>query len=183
MSKRFPLKKDQLKTLGLVALMIAGYVVLVHLPGAERRAALMEQVRLAEEALARDRGLDLEAMRADAQQAQAELEADERPLPAERDVFRVLDGVSGSLLDRGIRNHELSQGDPRRYRDYTLQPISLEFQGGFTDAFAALQRVETMRYPVRIDRLEMIGDTDDTRGEVLTVVQLGAFVDEEADDE
>lgn len=183
MSKNFPLKKDQLKTLGLVALMIAGYVMLVHLPGAQRRTALTEQIRLAEAALAEDSGLDLEAMRADAQQAQAELEADERPLPDERDVFRVLDGVSGSLLARGISNHELTQGDPRRYRDYTLQPISLEFQGGFADAFAALQQVETMRYPVRIDRLEMIGDTEDARGEVLTVVQLGAFVDEEADDE
>lgn len=183
MSKRFPIKKDQVKTLGLVVFMITGYVLLVHVPGAKRHDALAEQVREAEALLAADTAPDLARLEARAQEAKAQLQQDERPLASQRDVFVVLDGVSGSLLDQGITDHQLSQGDMRRYRDYTVQPMSLEFQGGFTDAFAALQQLENMEHPVRIDRLEIIGDTDDAQGRVLTVVQLGTFLKDEAEDE
>ena len=179
MNKRISLQKDQIKTLGIIALLIAGYALFVYLPSAQRRSALAHEIREAETALIQYTAPDQAAIDAQAEAARAALARDERPLPAGHEVFLVLDGISGAFLDHGIANHQLTQSDPKRYRDYAVQPIHIEFRGRFVDAFAVLKQIEKMTYPVRVDRMELASGVDQTTGEVTALVQLSAFFDTE----
>lgn len=169
------IKKDQIKTLGVIAVMMTAYTLLIHLPGQRQQTALRGEVDQMQQEVDGLAELDLEALRRRADTTRAALTQDERTLPGEHGVFLVLDGVSGSLAAQGITDHQLMQGDPMRFADYAVQPAQLEFRGAFTDAFAALQAIEQMDHPVRIDRLELIGEAEDTGGQVLAVVQLSTF--------
>lgn len=169
------IRKDQIKTLGVVALMIGAYVLFVYLPGGRQQKALQQQVEQDQQKLAQVQETDLDALRAQAAEEREKLEAVQRDLPAEREVFLVLDGVSGSLLDESIHDHQLSQSDPRPYKDYTVQPIDLDFSAGFTETFTAIQAIEQLPFPVQIDRLELVGSADDADGRVHTSAHLSAF--------
>ena len=172
------LKKDQLKTVGVVALMIAGYVLFVYLPSGRHQEALAEQVQQDQQRLDEMREIDLGALRDEVAAEQAKLKAEQRPLPTQREVYVVLDGVSGSLLDEQSVEHQLTQSDPRHFANYGVQPIDLDFEGGFTEAFTALSAIEQMPYPVRIERLELVGDADDADGRIHAAVRLSAFFEE-----
>lgn len=169
------IKKDQIKTLGVVAVMIAAYLMLIHLPGQRQRTALRTQVQAMQQQVDEQTDTDLPTLRAEAERVRRQLAAEERAICGERDVYLVLDGVSGALAAEGITDHRLAQSDPKRYADYAVQPVQLEFQGPFTDAFAALRAIETQAHPVRIDRIELVGDADEPTGQVMAVVQLSTF--------
>ncbi|XAM01089.1 type 4a pilus biogenesis protein PilO [Phycisphaeraceae bacterium D3-23] len=172
-------KSDRIKTAGIIALMVAGYALLIYRPGVQQRNAEHERVAQLQEQINGFDQPDLIALRYEADQAQARLDAVRYTMPAEQEVFLVLDGVTGSLEAQGILDHTASQSDPRWFADYAVQPIHLEFNGDFTDAFAALHAIETMDRPVRVDRLELVGNTNDTSGHITAVVQLSAFFDGE----
>ncbi|MEM9415534.1 MAG: type 4a pilus biogenesis protein PilO [Planctomycetota bacterium] len=171
------LKKDQLKTAGVIVLLVAGYVLFIHRPGIKQRDALRAEAAALEQQIAEIDTQDLRALQQNVDTARERLEAECRTMPAEQEAFLVFDGVTKSLEGQGISNLAASQSDPREFADYTVQPIYLEFEGDFEDAFAALQAIEQMDHPVRIDRLELIGDTHETSGYVVAVVQLSAFLE------
>lgn len=173
------IKKDRLKTAGIIVLLVAGYALLVFRPGVQQRKALQAQADSLQQQIAEFDAPDLAALQHEADTALRRLEAEARAMPAEQEVFLVLDGVTGSLETQGITDHMASQSDPKWYADYAVQPIHLEFQGDFADTFAALRAIEQMDRPVRIDRLELIGDAHETSGHVTAVVQLSAFFDGE----
>lgn len=177
------IKKDQLKTLAVVALMIGAYVLFVYLPGGRQVEAMREQVQQDQQRLAEIQKTDLDALRDDLAEEQRKLQQERRDLPTEREVFLVLDGVSGALLDQSIADHQLSQSDPRHYAQYAVQPIDLDFTGGFAEAFTALSAIERLPFPVRVERLELVGSADDADGRVHASARLSAFYQGESSHE
>ena len=172
-------KKDRLKTAGIIALMVAGYALFIYRPSVQQQNAMQERVTQLQQQIDGFDQPDLTALRHEADQAQAKLDAVRFTMPQEQEVFLVLDGVTGSLEAQGILDHTASQSDPKWFADYAIQPIHLEFSGDFSEAFAAIQAIETMDRPVRIDRLELVGDTNNTSGHITAVVQLSAFFEGE----
>ncbi|MFI4859734.1 MAG: type 4a pilus biogenesis protein PilO [Phycisphaerales bacterium JB063] len=170
-------KQDRLKTVGIITLMIAAYALFIYRPGIQQRKALEQRVAQLEQQTSDFERPDLDALREQAENARAQLAAVPYTLPPEHEVFLVLDGVTGSLESQGILDHTASQSDPRWYADYAVQPIHLEFTGDFTDTYVALHTIETMDHPVRIERLELTGDTNETSGYITAVVQISAFFD------
>ena len=172
-------KKDRLKTVGIIALMIGGYALFVYRPGVQQRSALQAHVATLQTQTQAIAAPDLEALRQQADEAQARFDAERTPIPQENEVFLVLDGMTRSLEAHGITDHTVSQSDPRRFADYCIQPVLLEFTGDFAATFAALRTIEQLERPLRIDRLELIGDHNDTSGHITAVVQLSAFFSQE----
>jgi len=176
------LKKDQLITAGIVVAMCSAYVVVIFLPGVKRHAALQERVDAAEARLAAP-APDIDAAEVELAQAQQRLVDETKALPERLDSSALLGDLADALNRPDLGEGQITQADAKQYANYGIQPVHMEFRGDFSEAFLALREVESLERPIRIERLELIGNPDETSGAIEAVVQVSAFFGQEAGNE
>jgi len=169
------IEKDILKTACVVILLVLVYCSLVMWPTQRQNKALADDVQAKRAEFEKMDRPDLEPLRLEIKAIKEELRERSIALPDGELHDQVLAHVSNTLLKQNISIYETSVRNAKHYKRFAVTPIDVRFEGRFLSAFEAISRIENAGPPVRVERLELAGDVDDTSGFVVVNMQLSSF--------
>lgn len=169
------IESDILKTGLVVALLVGVYGGVVFWPGQKQNKALADEVQTKQRQLQSAQLPDLAPVREQIVALRAELRERSVELPVDDLHHRVLAHVSDTLLGRGVTTYDTSYSEPEFFKRFAVTPIEVNFDAGFTDAFAIIRRIESGGPPVRIEALQINARRGDTAGDVEVSMQMSSF--------
>lgn len=173
------IESDIVKTGAIVGILIATYAGVVFWPGQKQNQALADEIRNKQTELDQAPRPDLAPVRQEIVSLRAELRERSVVLPKGDLDDRVLHHVSDTLIQHGVVEYETSYRETRAYKRFSMTPIDVRFDTNFADAFEIIKQIETAGPPVRIERLDMVGNEDDTQGLVEVTLELSSFFEPE----
>lgn len=170
--------------LGAACAALAVAAVGVYVPASRARAALLERLSAAEADVLGGRASDAEIARLHGTVAELR-DVSSRPqrrVPAEDGLPDVVQGITEATAESGVMVDEIVVDDAETFRDYSLIPVRVAFQGTFPEAYDALRRLEAESRLIRFDKLEIVGDEADAEAPLTTKLELSAFFSPENGD-
>lgn len=169
------IESDILKTVAVIVVLVGVFGGVVYWPSSQQDKVLAQEIQDKQQKLNEIPLPNLEPLRAEIASLRAELRERAVTLPAGDHHDRVLHHVSDTLIDNDVVLYETSYSKPEFYSRFAVTPIDVDFEGRFTQAFNVLRQIESDGPPVRLERLEMYGDPDDTSGQVKVNVEMSSF--------
>ena len=118
---------------------------------------------------------DLDPLRSEIFELRAELRERPDSLPVGDLHDRVLHHVSNTLIGHGVTQYDTSYREPAFFARFAVTPIDVQFETGFAQAFDVIRLIEEEDPGVRIERLELVGNEDDTFGRVGVNMEMSSF--------
>ncbi len=169
------IETDIVKTASVVGLLCAVYGGVVLWPSGKQNKALAATIQDKQDKLDAYQLPDLDPLRSEIFELRTELRERPDSLPVGDLHDRVLHHVSNTLIYHGITEYDTSYRQPQRYARFAVTPIDVQFSGGFVQAFDVIRRIEQEDPGVRIERLEISGQPDNTSGYVTVNLQMSSF--------
>jgi len=150
------LSRDSWAVLGILVVITATYVLVVHRWQASQLRDLREQIAIEQ------RGLSSEADKADGvsrmlrqvEQMRRRYSTDWcRRLPERQELAGFLREITTNLSREKLDNPIIAPGNPTRGALYNVLPITMRFDGSFPALAGFLQRVDRMARLTRIEQL------------------------------
>jgi Tfp pilus assembly protein PilO len=171
------IEKDQWRFLGVIAVLLVLFGVGVWVPATMERSRLMERIQRAEADLAAGTG-ETEELRRLTREVADLREVTRRPqryVPEQDELAEVLKSLTESLAAPGVRVSEIVVSDPKDFRDYSVIPVTLSFDGPFLAAFEVLNEIESLSRMVRFDDLSFAMDPRRPSADVGVSLKLVTF--------
>ena len=159
---------------GVLLVVFAGTVIV---PTSIRNARYQERINQARE----DLGIgevdvaSLERLRRQVTDRRKLVDDTGRQIPDELGLARVLRDLSGLINAPGVRDQQIITNETNLYADYNIMPVRMQFSAPFATAFDLLQRIESLKYVVRIDKLDVEAEPDYPSQPLLVNLELSAF--------
>jgi len=157
------LDKDQLKVLAVLIVVGGAFGVGIWWPAHQQRRALQRRVDQAKGKLQQARqSPSLERWSKTVASLETRVSGSRQRLPSKDELAQVLRGLSRVLNERGVRTPTVATAEAKRFGEFGVTPITVKFQGSFSDAHVVVQRIEKMPRLIQVDHFEV------RRGEVTT---------------
>lgn len=169
------IESDILKTAAVVALLVGVYAGVVFWPSQKQNQAMADEILTKQDQLNQAPRPDLEPVRKDINSLRAELRERSVVLPTGDLDDRVLHHVSDTLIRHGVTLYETSYRQTKEFKRFAMTPIDVSFETNFANAFAIINAIENAGPPVRIERLDITGQEDDSTGQVEVTFELSSF--------
>lgn len=169
------IESDVIKTISVVAILIATYAGVVFWPSQKQNQALASEIQNKQSELEQTPRPDLEPTRQEIASLRAELRERAVELPKGDLDDRVLHHVSDTLIQRGVTLYETSYRDTKTYKRFSMTPIDVRFETDFVNAFAIIKHIENAGPPVRVERLAVTAPDGESNGRVEVTMQLSSF--------
>lgn len=171
------IEKDQLITLGLVVALAGVFAFAVWMPAKKKHQAFDERIDAAKSELgmtpvAKD---ELIALNTRVSELQTVVNGAQQYVPVDDEIAHVVRGVNEALKAYGVTEQEMVTRQAQRYAHYNTIPVSIEYQSSFPVVFGALQEIEKMPRLIRVDRLSVMGDSDDPAQPLEVQMELSTF--------
>ncbi len=159
--------KEQLKTLAIIVPVLLVLGGAIYLPASWERDRLETRREAARATLTAQGGYNkslpqLYRQVNDLQERAATLK---QRVPNRDELAEVLRGITEALQLYDVEERQVEAGTPEAYRDYTVAPIELEFDGSFLTAYGVMKHIESLPRLVRIDSVELKPLTDAPKGD------------------
>ncbi|MBI1335681.1 MAG: type 4a pilus biogenesis protein PilO [Phycisphaera sp.] len=171
------IEKDQFKTLGVLVAMGCVFVFALWMPHHKRMEALRDRVVTAQ----RQMGVDRQSTAALVGLAQEVLDLKQqlgessRFVPEGDDLADLLKQLSNDLESHNVFDREMQTRSAVNYANFSLIPVTLRFRGSFPAVYDFLDKIESMRRVVRVDRVQAEGRPGKGDGLVDAQIELSAF--------
>jgi len=169
--------RPMIKTAVALLVVLAAFVGSVLVPTSMRNARLQQRIDQARE----DLGIgevdkaSLERLRVQVGERRKLVEQTGRKIPNEQGLSRVLRDLSGLINAPGVTDQQIITDQTKLYADYNIMPVKIQFSAPFATAFDMLQRIESLRYVVRIDKLDAEAEPDYPNQPLTVNLELSAF--------
>ncbi|MFK7790813.1 MAG: type 4a pilus biogenesis protein PilO [Phycisphaeraceae bacterium] len=173
------IESDIVKTGAVVGILIATYAGVVFWPGQKQSQALADEILNKQTELEQAPRPNLEPVRKEITSLRAELRERSVVLPKGDLDDRVLHHVSDTLIQRGVTLYETAYRNTKEFKRFSMTPIDVRFETDFANAFEIIKQIENAGPPVRIERLEVVGNEDNTTGLVHVTLELSSFFERE----
>jgi len=173
------IESDMIKTGAVVAILLATYAGVVFWPGQKQNQALANEILNKQTELEQAPEPNLEPVRKEITSLRAELRERSVVLPKGDLDDRVLHHVSDTLIEHGVTLYETSYRQTKEFKRFSMTPIEVRFETNFTEAFEIIKHIENAGPPVRVERLDIVGNESDTAGMVQVTLELSSFFERE----
>jgi Tfp pilus assembly protein PilO len=169
--------RGTMKTVVALLVMLVVFAGLVLLPTSIRNARNQQRINQAREKL----GLGevdiagLNSLRQQVEDRRKLVDDTGRQIPDELELARVLRDLSELINAPGVSNQEIFTDKSKIFADYNIMPVRIQFGAPFATAFDLLQRIESLKYVVRIDKLDVESEPDYPSQPLLVNLELSAF--------
>jgi len=172
-----PIEKDQLITLGVVVALAGVFAFAVWMPANRKSQALDRRIDAAKSELgmtpvAKDELIQLNSA---VTELRAVVNGAQQYVPIDDEIAHVVRGVNEALKAHGVTEQEMVTRQAQRYAHYNTIPISIEYESSFPVVFGALREIEKMPRLIRVDRLGIMGDSDDPAEPLEVHMELSTF--------
>jgi len=171
------IERGTIKAVIAVGVMLAAFVGAVLVPTSIQNARHQGRIEKARE----DLGIgvidktSLERLRYEKQDLLKQVEDTGRSIPNEQGLSRVLQDLSGLINAPGVRDQQIITDKTKLYADYNIMPVKMQFSAPFATAFDMLNRIETLKYVVRIDKLDIEAEPDYPQQPLIVNLELSTF--------
>lgn len=169
------IESDILKTACVVLLLCVVYGGVAFWPNQKQNQALANDLQQKQAQLDQQVVPDLAPLRGEIVELRAELRDSAITLPQGASPYRVLDEVSEAITSNGVTVYDTSHRPSKAYARFAVTPVDVQFNAGFERAFEVLRTIERSEAPMRIERLELSGSSDETSGYVGVSLQMSSF--------
>lgn len=169
------IESDIIKTAGVIALLIGVYSIGVFWPSQQQNKVLAEQIQTKQASLSQTPTPQLEPVRKEINSLRAELRERAVVLPKGDLDDRILQHVSDTLIQHGVTLYETSYRQTKAYKRFSVTPIDVRFETSFTNTFAIIKQIENAGPPVRVERMDIVSNEDETSGTVAVTIELSSF--------
>ena len=172
------IEKDQVITLGVMAALGVAFGLFAWMPARAESRSYTQRIEAARAHLGPQTQGDALAERdRSVRDLQAEINEQDRYVPAGPELASVLRSLTRAVRDRGIQEHELETLETAEFARYSVIPARLAFQSDFGQAFNVLTDIEAMPRLIRVDQLELRAQRDgDTSNPTLdATMRLSTF--------
>ena len=169
--------RPTLKMLIALVVMAGLFVAVVIVPTSLRNSRNQARIDKARDSL----GLgevdesELQRLRKQVQQKQQLVKRNGQEVPDEQDLPEVLRDISGLISATGVTEQQIVTNKVQDFADYSIMPVKMQFNAPFATAFDLLKKIETMKYVVRIDSLNVNAETDYPAQPLMVDLELSAF--------
>ena len=149
--------KDQLKTGAIILPVLLVLGGAIWLPASWERDRLQARQAAAQATLAQEgrHAESLPQLYRQVNELQERAATLKQRVPEKDELAEVLRGVTEALQLYDVEERQVEAGTPQPYRDYTVAPIELEFDGTFLTAYGVMRHIESLPRLVRIDSVEL----------------------------
>ena len=172
------IERGELKRLVMLIALFAVFGVGLWLPAHNERQALRDRIQDAR----RELGMDLAdtnklpVLHQRVSHLRETLSGSQRYVPREDELDHLLRDLTSAMQSNHVIAPEVVTERTKRFSRYSVVPLTLRFQGSFTEAFGVLDRIESMRRLCRIDELSMEPtEDDDARAPLAVTIELSTF--------
>lgn len=153
--KRIP--KDVWITAGVLVAVTACFGAFVLYPAYRERQTNTARLEGAKARLAEVNAsqVELDQLSVEVAELRELAAADEYFVPEEPELSPLLRGWTESIRKQGIQDQELVTQDFKQFAEYSVIPVSLEFESGFAQVRAALEAIETHRRLTAVEHMEL----------------------------
>jgi Tfp pilus assembly protein PilO len=164
---------------GVLAACIAAFLVLYWRPGLAEQEALRADIsrRQLELDANRDVNTRLAVVTANVERTKLRLERFNRKLPRQEELGQFVKEITNLSQQASLRRLSNQPGDIRRRDVFSERPISLSFEGNFSDVFTFLRQAEEMQRLTRVRTLN-VRSLDAQQGLVDVQVVLSIYFSE-----
>ncbi len=174
------LTRDNLIGLGVLAVVIAGYFLLIYRSQSVALADVRDRTAQAKRQLQDDQlraqRVPLMVREIQAMRERYNQEWDRR-LPQRKELAGFLRDVASNLAQEQLSNEIIQPGNPTRSPLYNCLPIKMKFEGGFLALAGFLKRVDAMARLTRVEQLKI--DSSGKDGKLMVEVGMNIYFTEQ----
>lgn len=154
--------KSHLITLGVVAVLIAGFCLGVWLPESRRVSTYRDRIAAAEEKLGPNfnQPTALTQRQSHLQSLREQLREEERIIPESAEIAALLRELSQAIADQDLDRQEVQTRTALHHLHYSEIPVELDLEGGFPSVYGLIDHVESMSRLTRVDALNLRVQTE-----------------------
>lgn len=169
------IESDVVKTTAIVVILVGVYGGAVLWPSQKQNRAMAAAIVHKQDQLSKMTPPDLGPVRSEIDSLQTELSERSMTLPKGALDDRVLHHVSETLVQKGVTLYETSYRDTQTFMHFAMTPIDVRFTTDFVTAFDIIDQIESAGPPVRIERMDIIGDEGHAHDQVQVTIELSSF--------
>ena len=163
----------------VVASLAGGFYLLAYMPQGDRLDSIRSDMARIKDAIRRD-GAQAEripVMEEQVAEFKTEFKDFDRQLPKQQELAGFLKEISGRGIAGQIRNQAIQPGNPSSEELYDCLPIIMDFDCGFVDLVAFLQRLDGMTRLSRVESLK-ITPAKDAGGDLHVAMRINIYFTE-----
>jgi Tfp pilus assembly protein PilO len=171
------LERDQINAIVTVAFLSAAFVFGLWLPHQVREKQLNERIEAAQKEMGfnRDNARTMTNLAREVIELKKIVSTMDKHVPESSELAQLLRSLSTELANSTVAGQEILAHPIVHGRDYNVIPLTLLFRGSFRDVFSFLKKSESMRRLIRINRVEIQGDSDQSENDLDVRVELSTF--------
>lgn len=153
------------------------FALLMYLPGQMQRSALAGELEEGEQRLKQELAqlTHLPQVQRQVTQLSGELESSPYTIPLEEETDRLVRRLSEALRRQGLDAEELTTDPPQDRDGYSTMRLRMEFGCSFASLYGLLERIETERRLLRVDRMDLGTNERDGEAPLTVRLELTAF--------
>lgn len=171
------LDRSEFKRLALLAVVFVIFGAGLWWPAHAERTDLQSRIDHAQRELDRDLAdaEHLPELHQRVEELREALSGAHRYVPREDELDQLLRDLTQAMQTYAVADADLTTRETRRFAEYSLVPMTLEFRSSFPAAFGVIEQIETMSRLVRIDRMEIEPAQRDELSPVHVRLELSTF--------
>ena len=156
------IESDQRKTGIIIVTMLAGFVLLVWMPGYFKVKSLNEDIKESQVQLGLNVSNDdgLQAMYQEVENLRQIISGVQQYVPQTDETSALMTEITRQMKQQQVSDQVTRTSEIEHGKDYSVIPMSLAFDGDFRAVNSVLSSIESMQRLIRVNKLTIDGDAE-----------------------